>query len=142
MWGTRRTALIVVMLSAKKDVGELLLVSSSLDINGSVQSDTIVERNCVLHIRGNLKGSLTIEPGANVVVEGSIDGKVINRGGRLVVNNKGVAELVTVDGPPGPEAGGILRINLTNIAFNWHALARRAEGECSAVVKANAYGCG
>src|SRR6202030_3597540 len=72
------TELTVVMLSAKKDGGELLLVSSSLDINGSVLNDTIVERNCVLHIRGNLKGSLTIEPGANVVVEGSVDGKVIN----------------------------------------------------------------
>src|ERR1700680_5112230 len=105
------------MLSTSKDVGGLLLVNSSSDINGSVHSDTIVQKNCFLHIRGNLKGSLTIERGANVIVEGSVDGKVINRGGRLVVNNKGVAELVTVDGPPEAEDGGILRINLTAIAF-------------------------
>jgi alanine racemase len=142
MWGTPANRIDRLMLSAKKDVGELLLVSSSMDINGSVLNDTVVESNCVLHIRGNLKGSLTIEPGANVVVEGSVDGKVINRGGRLVVNNKGVAELVTVDGPPEAEAGGILRINLTAIAFNWHALVRRAESECAAVVKADACGCG
>jgi alanine racemase len=119
-----------------------LLVSGSLVINGSVLNDAIVQRNGFLHIHGNLKGSLTIEPGANVVVEGSVDGKVINRGGRLVVNNKGIAEFARVEGPPEPEAGGVLKVNLAAIAFNWDALARRAEGECAAVVKADAYGCG
>ncbi|MGA8695483.1 MAG: hypothetical protein WB689_16920, partial [Xanthobacteraceae bacterium] len=41
-----------------------LLISSSSEIHGSVRSDTIVQRNCTLHVRGNLLGSLTIEPGA------------------------------------------------------------------------------
>ena len=122
--------------------GELLLVTSSLDINGSVLNDTIVQRNCFLHIHGNLKGSLTIEPNANVIVEGSVDGKIIDRGGRLVINNRGIAEFVGVDGPPEAEAGGVLKINLSAIATNWDALSKRIEGECAAVVKANAYGCG
>ncbi len=130
------------MLLAQEAAEGPLLVSGSSDINGSVLNDTIVQRNCSLHIRGNLKGSLTIEPGANVIVEGSVAGKVINRGGRLVVNNRGIAEFVRVDGPPEPEAGGVLRINLGAIAFNWDALAKRVEGECAAVVKADAYGCG
>ena len=81
--------------------GQLLLVSSSLDINGSVLNDTIVQRNCFLHIHGNLKGSLTIEPSANVIVEGSVDGKIIDRGGRLVINNRGIAEFVGVRRPAG-----------------------------------------
>ncbi len=89
-----------------------LLVSGSSVINGSVLNDAIVQRNGFLHIHGNLKGSLTIEPGANVVVEGSVDGKVINRGGRLVVNNKGIAEFARVEGPAEPEAGGVLKVNL------------------------------
>jgi alanine racemase len=130
------------MLLAKPAVEGLLLVSSSSDIDGSVLNDTIVQKNCSLHIRGNLKGSLTIEHGANVVVEGSVDGKVINRGGRLVVNNKGIAEFVKVDGPPEAEARGVLKVNLSAIAFNWDALAKRIDGECAAVVKADAYGCG
>jgi alanine racemase len=118
------------------------LVSSSSDIHGSILSDTIVQRNCTLHVRGNLLGSLTIEQGANVVVEGSVDGKIVNKGGRLLVNNKGLAACVMLDGPPEAEAGGILKVNLTNVAANFETLSRRTEAECAAVVKANAYGCG
>jgi alanine racemase len=119
-----------------------LLVSSSSDIHGSVLNDTVVQRNCTLHVRGNLLGSLTIEQGANVVVEGSVDGKIVNKGGRLLVNNKGLAACVMLDGPPEAEAGGILKINLSNIAANFQTLSKRTEAECAAVVKANAYGCG
>ena len=72
--------------SARKAVEGLL--ASSSDINGSVLDDTVVQKNCSLHIRGNLLGDLTIESGAKVVVEGSVDGKIVNKGGRLVVNNK------------------------------------------------------
>jgi len=130
------------MLSAQKAEEGPLLVSTSSDIHGSVLNDTIVQKNCFLHVRGNLLGSLTIEPGANVVVEGSVEGKIINRGGRLVVNNKGLAACVTLDGPAEAEACGVLKINLTAIAFNWEALAKRTEAECAGVVKGNAYGCG
>ena len=130
------------MLSVQKADEGLLLVSSSSDIHGSVVNDTIVQKNCTLHVRGNLLGSLTIEPGANVVVEGSVDGKIINRGGRLVVNNKGLAAYVHLEGPPEAEACGILKFNLTALATNWEMLAKRTEAECAAVVKGNAYGCG
>jgi len=131
------------MLTARKiDAGELLLVSSSLDIRDSVLSDTIVQRNCSLHVHGSVKGTLTIEPGADVLVEGSVDGKIINRGGRLAVQNKPLAECVRVDGPPEDAAGGVLKINLTALASNWDGLAKRTEAECAAVVKADAYGCG
>ena len=132
----------VATLSAQKAVEGLLVVSSSSDINGSVIDDTIVQKNCSLHIRGNLLGSLTIESGAKVVIEGSVDGKIINRGGKLVVNNKGLAACVTTDGPAEAEACGVLKISLTAITFNWDKLAKQTEAECAAVVKGNAYGCG
>jgi alanine racemase len=46
-------------------------------------------------------------------------------------------------GPPEPEAGGILTIDLTAIEANWRMLAQRATpAECAAVIKANGYGCG
>ena len=130
------------MLSAQKAEEVPLLISSTSDIHGSVANDTVVQRNCSLHVRGNLLGSLTIERGAKVVVEGSVDGKILNKGGRLVVNNKGLATYVSVDGPPEAEACGVLRINLSALVANWAALAKRTEAECAAVVKANAYGCG
>jgi len=130
------------MLSVQKADEGLLLVSSASDIHGSVVNDTIVQKNCSLHVHGNLLGSLTIEPGANVVVEGSVDGKIINRGGRLVVNNKGLAAYVHLEGPPEAEACGILKFNLTALAANWEMLAKRTDAECAAVVKGNAYGCG
>jgi alanine racemase len=126
----------------KSDIPEPLVVGTSTDINGSVSTDTIVQKNCSLHVRGNLVGSLTIEPGANVVVEGSVEGKIVNRGGRLVVNHKGLAACVTLDGPSEGEAGAILKINLTAIVSNWERLARHTDAECAAVVKCNAYGCG
>jgi alanine racemase len=119
-----------------------LLIRSSSEIHGSVLSDTIVQRNCTLHVRGNLLGSLTIEPGANVVVDGSVDGRITNKGGRLLVHNKGLAACVTVDGPAEAEACGILKINLTNLAANYERLARGTEAECTAVLRGDAYGCG
>jgi alanine racemase len=130
------------MLSAQSAEQGPLLVSAPSDIHGSVVNDTIVQRNCSLHVRGNVLGSLTIEPGAKVVVEGSVDGKIVNRGGTLVVNNKGLAACVMLDGPPEAEARGVLKINLTALASNWEELTKRTEAECAAVVKGNAYGCG
>ncbi|MGA8699197.1 MAG: alanine racemase [Xanthobacteraceae bacterium] len=128
------------MLSAQKAEAGLLLVTGSSDINSSVVNDTIVQKNCLLHIRGNLLGNLTIEPGAEVIVEGSVAGKIINRGGRLAVNHK--AACVITDGPAEAEACGVLMINLTAIASNWGSLAKRTDAACAAVVKGNAYGCG
>jgi len=133
---------VVASSDNQSDVREPLVVSSSTDINGSVSTDTIVQKNRSLHVRGNLFGSLTIEPGANVVVDGYVDGKIINRGGRLVVDHKGLTACVTLDGPAESEAGAILKINLTAIAFNWKTLAKSTEAECAAVVECNAYGCG
>jgi alanine racemase len=130
------------MLLAQRAEEELLLISSSSDIHGSVLNDTIVQTNCTLHVHGNLLGDLTIEPGAKVVVEGSVDGKIINRGGGLIVNNKGLAAYVATDGPPEAEACGVLKINLTALAANYEALTKRTEAECASVVKGNAYGCG
>jgi alanine racemase len=119
-----------------------LLITSSFEVHGSVLSDTVVQRNCTLHVCGNLLGSLTIESGASVVVDGSIDGRIINKGGRLQVHNKGLAAFVTIEGPPEAEASGVLKINLTNLAANYERLAKRTEAECAAVVRADAYGCG
>jgi alanine racemase len=128
------------MLSAQKDEEGVLLVTGSSDINSSVVNDTIVQKNCLLRVRGNLLGNLTIEPGAEVIVEGSVAGKIINRGGRLAVNHK--AASVMTDGPAEAEACGVLMINLTTISSNWGKLAKRTDAECAAVVKGNAYGCG
>jgi alanine racemase len=119
-----------------------LLVSSHLDITGSVLNDTVVQKQSSLHVHGNLIGSLTIEMGASVIVEGFIDGKIMNRGGRLVVNNNELVDLIKIGGPPEAESGGILKINLSAIALNWSTLAKRTVAECAAVIRADAYGCG
>jgi alanine racemase len=132
----------VAALSGREAVEGFPLVASSSDINGSILDDTVVRKNCSLHIRGNLLANLTIEPGAKVVVEGSVDGKIINRGGRLVVNNKPHAACVTTDGPAEAEACGVLKIDLTAVVSNWEKLAKGGAAECAAVVKGNAYGCG
>jgi alanine racemase len=128
------------MLSAQKVEEGLLRITGSSDINSSVVTDTIVQKNCQLRVRGNLLGNLTIEPGAEVFVEGSVAGKIINRGGRLAVNHK--AAFVMTDGPAEAEACGVLMINLTAVTSNWATLAKRTDAKCAAVVKANAYGCG
>jgi alanine racemase len=52
-------------------------------------------------------------------------------------------ENVTTAGPPAAEAGGTLTIDLAAVEANWRALARRVmPSECSAVIKADGYGCG
>jgi alanine racemase len=130
------------VIPSDNDIPELLVVGSSTDIIGSVSTDTIVKRNCSLHVRGNLVGSLTIESGANVVVDGFVDGKIVDRGGYLEVNHKRITACVIRDGPSESEAGANLKINLTAIAFNWESLAKRTDAECGAVVECNAYGCG
>ena len=83
-----------------------------------------------------------IEPGADVLIDGSVYGKIINRGGRLVVNHKGLTAYVVREGPSESEAGATLKINLTAIGFNWERLAKRTDVECAAVLECNAYGCG
>ena len=46
-------------------------------------------------------------------------------------------------GPPEAEAGGVLSIDLGALAENWRTLNHRAlPSECSAVIKADGYGCG
>jgi alanine racemase len=53
------------------------------------------------------------------------------------------ADKVEHAGPPADEAGGILTVDLSAIEANWRALNRRAmPSECSAVIKADGYGCG
>jgi alanine racemase len=133
---------VVMPSEDRSDASEPLVVCSSTDINGSVSTDTIVRKRCFLHVRGNLVGGLTIEPGANVVVDGSVHGKIVNRGGRLVVNHKGLTASVTSDGPSDREARAILKVNLSAIAFNWEILSKHADAECAAVLRCNAYGCG
>jgi alanine racemase len=119
-----------------------LIVNCATIVSGSVPTDTIVQKNCSLHVRGNLIGSLTIEEGANVLVDGSIEGKIVNHGGRLVVHHKGLTECVVMDGPSADEADAVLKINLSAVAFNWATLARKTSADCAAVLECNAYGCG
>jgi alanine racemase len=55
----------------------------------------------------------------------------------------GRAEKLVTTGPPAPEAGGILTVDLTAIEANWRALGHRTmPAECAAVIKADGYGCG
>lgn len=129
-----------VMLLRRTAIREPLQVTGRWNISESVIADTIVQRDAVLLVWGDFQGSLTIERGAQVVIEGFIDGKVTNKGGRLVVHDRQVAKVATA-GPPEAEAGGILKVNLSAIATNWRALAKCTLAECAAVVKADAYGC-
>ena len=126
----------------QRDIPEPLVISSSTETDGSLFTDAIVEKNCSLHVRGSVSGGLTIELGADVLVDGSVHGKIVNRGGRLVVNNKGLTACVAREGPPENEAGAVLTINLSAIAFNWQRLAKNADVECAAALECNAYGCG
>jgi alanine racemase len=135
-------AAVLIPFEKHSGLAERLVVSRATEVNGSVWIETIVQKNCFLHIRGNLDGDLTIEPGASVVVDGSINGRIANQGGRLVVHDKWLTASVTLEGPAEREADAILKINLTAIAFNWETLAKRTDAECAVVVKCNAYGCG
>ena len=110
---------VVMPYDNHRDIAELRVISSSADINGSLFTDAIVQKNCSVHVWGSVSGSLTIEPGADVLIDGSVCGKIINRGGRLVVNHKGLTACVVREGPSEIEAGATLRINLTAIGFNW-----------------------
>jgi alanine racemase len=136
------TLAVVMQSDDERDVPEPLVVSSCTETDGSVLTDAIVQKNCSLHVRGSISGSLTIEPGADVVVDGSVSGKIINRGGRLVVNHKTLTACVAREGPPEIEAGAVLTINLSAITFNWQRLADSTDAECAAVLECNAYGCG
>ena len=55
----------------------------------------------------------------------------------------GAAKKLVTAGPPAPEAGGILTVDLTAIEANWRTLGHRTmPAECAAVIKADGYGCG
>ena len=120
------------------DVERALVVNCATVVSGSVPTDTIVQKHCSLHVRGNLIGSLTIEEGANVLVDGSVEGKIVNRGGRLVVHHKGLTEGIFMLGPAADEADAVLKINLSAVAFNWATLAKNTDADCAAVLECNA----
>ena len=107
---------VVMPYDNHRDIAELRVISSSADINGSLFTDAIVEKNCSVHVWGSVSGSLTIEPGAEVLVDGSVYGKIINWR-RHVVNHKGLTACVARGGPSEIEAGATLKINLTAIGF-------------------------
>ena len=118
------TPAVVIACGKLRGVPEPLEVRASTDIAGSLSADAIVRENCFLHVRGNVVGGLTIEPGAEVVGDGDVGGKIANRGGRLVVNNKGLTACVKLDGPSESEADAVLKVNLSAIAFNWERLCK------------------
>src|ERR1700730_6662708 len=127
---------------SQPDIPELLVITSSAEINGSLFTGAIVQKDCSVHVRGSVTGSLTIEPGEAVLVDGSVYGKITNRGGRLVVNHKGLTACVVREGPSESDAGATLKINLTAIGFNLERLAKSTDAECAAVLECNASGCG
>src|ERR1700740_2635626 len=133
---------VVMPYDNHRDITEPLAIISSGEITGSLFTDTIVQKYCSVHVRGSVTGSLTIEPGADVLVDGSVYGKIINRGGGLVVNHKGLTACVVREGPSESDAGATVTINLTAIGFNWERLAKSTYSECAAVLECNAYGCG
>jgi hypothetical protein len=51
-----------------RDIPERLVITSSAEINGSLFTDAIVQKDCSVRVRGSVTGSLTIEPGADVLV--------------------------------------------------------------------------
>jgi len=136
------TPAVVTVSGNQRGFPEPLEFRASTEIAGSVSADAVVRENCFLHVRGNVVGGLTIEPGADVIVDGYVGGKIANRGGRLVVKNKGLTASVTLEGPSESEADAILKINLNAIAFNWEKLGNFTDAECAASLKCNAYGCG
>jgi alanine racemase len=136
------TPAVVTACGKRRGVPQPLEVRASTDIAGSLSADAIVWENCFLHVRGNVIGGLTIEPGAEVIVDGYVGGKIANRGGRLVVSNKRLTASVKLDGPSESEADAVLKVNLSAIAFNWERLAKLTDAECAASLKCNAYGCG
>src|ERR1700741_901021 len=133
---------VVMPYDNHRDIPELLVITSSAEINGSLFTDAIVQKDCSVHVRGSVTGSLTTEPGVDVLVDGSVYGKIINRGGRLVINHKGLTACVVREGPSESDVGATVKINLTAIGFNWERLAKSTDSECAAVLECNAYGCG
>ena len=55
---------VVMPHDNQREIPEPLVIGSSTEINGSLFTDTIVQKHCSLHVRGSLIGSLTIEEGA------------------------------------------------------------------------------
>ena len=53
---------VVMPYDNHRDIPELLVITSSAEINGSLFTDAIVQKDCSVHVRGSVTGSLTIEP--------------------------------------------------------------------------------
>src|ERR1700741_4316376 len=100
---------VVMPYDNHRDIPELLVITSSAEINGSLFADAIVQKNCSVHVRGSVTGSLTIEPDSDVLAEGFVYGKITNRGGRLVVNHKGLTACVVREGPSESDGGATLK---------------------------------
>ena len=124
------------------DTDQPLIVSGQCDVAGSQLVDTVVRKNGNIHIGGDLRATLTLEPGSFATIEGSIHGRVVNKGGKVTVKNNSLAGLAVSNGPSEQEVGAALYVNLSAIAENLRRLTSSTTAECAAVVKSDAYGCG
>ena len=64
-----------------------LVVEHDLDVQGTITGDTLVCSARRLYVRGAILGNLTLEPGASVVVYGTVSGRVRKNGGTLVITH-------------------------------------------------------
>jgi len=62
-----------------------VIKGGKLYLRGSVYGSVTVEKDGRAHVFGNVQGSLTVDEEAKVVHSGTIGGDIINRGGRVFI---------------------------------------------------------
>jgi predicted acyltransferase (DUF342 family) len=68
-------------------VGEVKVVAGGrLYLRGSIYGDLILEDGARAHIFGNVQGKVTVLEGAKIVHSGVVGGDIINRGGRVFID--------------------------------------------------------
>lgn len=63
-----------------KTVMESITLHDDLELWGTVMGDVVVPSPYKMEVKGNIQGSMTIEKGATVYVDGSVLGDVRNAG--------------------------------------------------------------
>ncbi|MFC1936582.1 polymer-forming cytoskeletal protein [Chloroflexota bacterium] len=75
---------MVKMIEAHTIQGEFAVKENAV-INGNFEGDIIVHDGNSISVFGTIKGNLTICQSANCMVVGSVEGDVINNGGRISI---------------------------------------------------------
>lgn len=110
------------------DIPAPLTVREDLAISGTLREGATVLRECSLFVRGNLRGTLALEPGARLVLAGTLGAFVDRNEGTITVAGEIATPLETVPGVVTVSVGTAVTVEGHTVIVDFDGNLRQVTG--------------